>query len=211
MPADARERLDAALAEMRIEAPPEAAELLLELCEVVAAWAQRVNLTAHRTADAVLDRLVVEALALSALLPPAARIADLGAGAGFPGLPLAILRPESAVTLVEARQRKHHFQREAIRRLGLGNVRALHGRAEALPPEPHELVVAQAMAAPDVVLPLLQRWAAPGATLVLPGGPRPPEPKAEPGLTGVHLLHYRVPGLDAGRTLWIGRQEAADA
>ena len=62
------------------------------------------------------------------------------------GLPLAILHPRRRVTLVESRERRHHFQRAAVRELGLGNVEPQLGRAESLEARPHDAVVAQAMA-----------------------------------------------------------------
>lgn len=204
--AAARRRLAEAAARLERALPEEAVERLLDLCALLAHWAGRISLTAHRTPDSVLDRLVLDALALRAALPALGSLADIGSGAGFPGLPVAVLDPDCRVTLVEARERKHHFQRAAVRRLGLGNVRARLGRAEALEPEPHALALAQAVGAPETLLPWLLRWAAPGGLVGLPGGARAPEVPAQPGVEPVEVLHYQVPLTGVSRTLWLGRR-----
>jgi 16S rRNA (guanine527-N7)-methyltransferase len=200
-------RLAAALDALALRAAPTAPHRLLDLCELLCRWAARINLTGHRTADDVLDRLVLDALALASMLPPAARIADLGAGAGFPGLPLAILFPEVRVTLVEARERKHHFQREAVRQLALKNARPLLGRSDVLPPEPHDGVVAQAMARPSEAVAQLLPWAAPGGWLAIPGGEVPPSIVRDDVLLG-GIRRYAVPITGIARTVWIGRKPA---
>ena len=206
--AEARTHLDEALVALALPTSPRTLDRLLDLCELLASWARRISLTAHRTPGSILDRLVLDAAALANVLPSAACVADLGSGAGFPGLPLAILFPERRFTLVEARERKHHFQREAIRRLDLENVQALLGRSEALEPQRHEGVVAQAMARPREVVPLLLPWADAGAWLAIPGGQSAPLVEAVPGVSGSEIRRYRVAATGVERTVWIGRREA---
>jgi 16S rRNA (guanine527-N7)-methyltransferase len=88
-------------------------------------WNRKLNLT--RITD--VERNYGEALFLSRHLPAGAlRICDIGSGAGFPGFPIAIARPECSVTLIESHQRKAVFLREAAR--GHGNIRVLAKRAE---------------------------------------------------------------------------------
>jgi 16S rRNA (guanine527-N7)-methyltransferase len=188
--------------------PDLALDRLLELCQLLARWASRVNLTAHRSPEAILERLVFDALALDAALPRTSTVADLGAGAGFPGLPLAIVRPERRVTLVEAREKKHHFQREVVRALRLENAFPVHGRAESLPASPHQLVVAQAMAKPSAALPLLLRWSEPGGWLAIPAGIRPPALEPSPSLRSSEVRRYQVPLTGVERSVWIGRRSA---
>lgn len=207
----ARRRLADALGALALLSPPAAPDQLLDLCELLASWAGQISLTAHRTPGAILDRLVLDAAALGSVLPAAASIADLGAGAGFPGLPLAILFPDRRFTLVEARERKHHFQRDAVRRLRLGNVQPLLGRSEALTAVPHEGVVAQAMAQPQKAVPLLLAWAAVDGWLAVPGGGQPPAVEAVPGVRDPEVRRYRIPSTGIERTLWIGRRTAGQA
>ncbi len=181
-------------------------ERLARLAEKVADWTRRVDLSSHATAAAVARRLVADALALAQAAPPFESIADLGSGAGFPGLPIAIRYPERRVTLIESRERRHHFQRSAIRELGLANVVALRGRAEELEPRPHAAVVAQAMADPTEVLGWMLPWADPGGILLLPAGEKAPELPSHPEVCDSAVISYQVPLGGPLRTLWIGRR-----
>ncbi len=189
------------------DATPERRERLIQLAELVARWNRRINLTAHRSPEAVMERLVLDSLALARVLPPFRSLADIGSGAGFPGLPAAILLPDRQVTLVEARERRHHFQRAAVRELGLANVRVIHGRAEDLDPVPHDVVVAQAVARPEKALGWMLPWARPGGHLVIPGGPTAPAPSAIPGVSEASAIFYVVPVSGARRSAWIGRRD----
>ncbi len=93
-------------------------EALYELARTLEAWGQRINLTGHRDLEAILLRLIADAMALHCKIPKLESLADLGSGAGFPGLPFAILRPQTSITLVDARERRQHFQKAAARRIG---------------------------------------------------------------------------------------------
>jgi 16S rRNA (guanine527-N7)-methyltransferase len=203
-----RDLLARGLAELGEEPEPAALERLASLAERVAAWTRRVDLTSHETPEAVAGRLILDAAALLRAAPEFESLADLGSGAGFPGLPIAILRPACRVTLVESRERRHHFQRAAIRELGLANARALRGRAERLEAEPHGAAVAQAAASPEQVLPLLLRWAEPGGLLLLPGGENPPQLDQIPQVAEHEVIFYQVPVGGRRRSLWIGRRRA---
>lgn len=201
----ARELLERGLVELGLDPAPAAP--LAQLAELLESWAGRLNLTAHRSAEAIASRLILDAIALGRALPdaPPASIADLGSGAGFPGLPLAILWPACSVTLVEARERRHHFQRTAVRALQLRNVVPLLGRAEKLPPMPHAVVIAQAMAQPKLALEWMKRWAGPESWLVLPRSESPEAFEPPAGVFHVETRSYRVPGGGPARQLWIGR------
>lgn len=193
------------LAELGLEGEGLAGELE-RLAELLDAWAQRISLTGHRGVEAIVRRLVLDALALERQLPEAERLADLGAGAGFPGLPIALVRRGCRVLLVESRERRHHFQRAAVRALGLANVAPLRGRAEDLEPEPCDVAVAQAMGAPDQVARWLLPWVAPGGVLAIPGGASPPPVGAIAGLEPPRVVSYRVPLGGPARTLWTARR-----
>jgi 16S rRNA (guanine527-N7)-methyltransferase len=204
-----RDVLIEALTELQLRL--ELAEPLVELSRLVAAWAGRMNLTAHRTPADVARRLVLDALALAQACPAPepTSVADLGSGAGFPGLPMAILWPRCRVTLIEARERRHHFQRAAIRAVGLANATALRGRAEELAPVGHEVVVSQAMAAPARALAWMAPWAADAGWLLLPQAEAGPPIEPPPGIEPAGVLAYRVPLGGAARSLWIGRRTGA--
>jgi 16S rRNA (guanine527-N7)-methyltransferase len=95
-------------------------------------WNARMNLTAVRDGEKVLSRHFVESIACARALPAGiATLLDFGSGAGFPGLPIALCRPEIAVTLAESQGKKAAFLREAVRTLGV-SVEVHGARAEAL-------------------------------------------------------------------------------
>jgi 16S rRNA (guanine527-N7)-methyltransferase len=93
------------------------------------AWNRRLNLTRVTDPGEAAERHYCESLFLARHLPAGAlRIVDIGSGAGFPGIPVAVFRPDCEVTLLECHQRKAVFLREATR--GVRNVRVLARRAE---------------------------------------------------------------------------------
>jgi 16S rRNA (guanine527-N7)-methyltransferase len=163
-------------------------------------------LTAHRSVAEIIRRLVLEALAMERHLPPADRIADLGSGAGFPGLPIAIVRPTTRVELVESRERRHHFQRRAIRALALPNVTAHRGRIEELDPIESGGVVAQALARPRRAVELAIPWCVSGGWIAIPGAETPPAPGDFDEIRRSETISYAVPCGDPARTLWLGRR-----
>jgi 16S rRNA (guanine527-N7)-methyltransferase len=203
---DPRSLLARALRELRLAATPAQREALLELSRLLDRWSARVNLTGHRGLTQLVGNLVLDSLALLAQIPDVESLADVGSGAGFPGLPAAILRPSCRVTLIESRLKRHHFQRAACRAIAIRNATPLHGRAEKLEPSPHAAVVAQAVAPPGEALGLMVPWLAPGGIAILPGGEH--APRAEhPQLRPERVARYRVPVSGIERSVWIARKE----
>lgn len=95
-------------------------------------WNSRMNLTSVRDSDGILVRHFVESIACARALPAGiATLLDFGSGAGFPGLPIALCRPEIAVTLAESQGKKAAFLREAIRTVAMP-VTVYEGRAETI-------------------------------------------------------------------------------
>jgi len=111
-------------------------------------WNRTLNLTAIREIEQIVERHYCESIFLAAHLPAGAlRIADIGSGAGFPGLPVAVYRPECRITLIESHQRKAVFLKEAAR--SLPNVRVLARRAEQVEEE-FDLAVSRAVSYRDL-------------------------------------------------------------
>ena len=112
------------------------ASLLTQLSlylDLLVKWNARTNLTAIRDPEQIVQRHFGESLFTSRHLGPQTRtLLDLGSGAGFPGLPIALLHPEIAVTLAESQNKKAAFLREAVRTLELPNVTVWPNRAESL-------------------------------------------------------------------------------
>ncbi len=114
--------------------PPEAYEQLARYVGLLYRWNQRMNLTAVRD-PGVLARLHLgECLRAAQLIPDGtATVLDFGSGAGLPGIPIQIARPELAVTLAESQTKKASFLREAVRSLELSGATVASGRVESLP------------------------------------------------------------------------------
>jgi len=109
--------------------------LLSSYLDLLVRWNARTNLTAIRSPEEMVRRHFGESLFAASHLgdPMPGTLLDLGSGAGFPGIPTAILHPEVAVTLAESQNKKATFLREVSRTLGLRNVEVWAGRAEDLP------------------------------------------------------------------------------
>ncbi len=136
---------------------------------LLARWNERINLVSPRDLPRLWDRHIDDAAQLVPLIPPGTRrIADLGSGAGLPGLILALLSGVET-HLVERDQRKAAFLREAARITGApATVQAAD--AATLPPLAADLVTARALAPLPVLLPLAARHLAPGGACLFPKG-----------------------------------------
>jgi len=96
-------------------------------------WNAKLNLTAIREPESILQRHFLECIFAAQQLPPEIRtLLDFGSGGGFPGIPIAIIRPDIQVTLGESQGKKAAFLREAVRTLGLPNASVHGGRVETL-------------------------------------------------------------------------------
>jgi 16S rRNA (guanine527-N7)-methyltransferase len=144
------------------------AEPLAEFLSLLAKWNRVYNLTGFRRARALLDRVLLECLTLSPWLE-GREIADVGSGAGLPGLPLAITRPQLQFTLIESRAKRVRFLRHVVGELALTNVAIEHCRAEDLPADlSFDTVLARAVAAPQEFIKIARHLTRPGSLVVLP-------------------------------------------
>jgi 16S rRNA (guanine527-N7)-methyltransferase len=169
--------------------PPEAAARLARYLDLLEAWSARVNLTGARTRAERIDLLLRPAVAVAPQVRPG-RLLDIGSGNGSPGLVLAALCPQAAVTLLEPRQKRWAFLREAARAMALV-VDVRRERHDQFPGPPAQTVTVRALALPagDLAALLLPG----GRLLVLGSPPAPhhglaPEPPPAPG---VHSYHRR--------------------
>jgi 16S rRNA (guanine527-N7)-methyltransferase len=106
-------------------------EALVVHAKELLAWNKTSNLTAITDEKVLAEKQFLDVLPMIRHVPFGARMIDIGSGGGFPGLPLKILRPDITVTLIDARRKKAHFLKHAIRTLGLHGAEACHARAEA--------------------------------------------------------------------------------
>jgi len=127
------------LRELDIELTPDQLEQLARYLALVLDENRTTNLTAVREEDAAWRRLIIDSLTiLPGLdeLEPGSAVVDIGTGAGLPGMPIAITRPNLKVSLVESTGKKADFIRRAVDTLGLTNVTVLQERAETLGQDP---------------------------------------------------------------------------
>jgi 16S rRNA (guanine527-N7)-methyltransferase len=193
--------LEAGLAALAL--PTALAPKLLEYLELLARWNKTYNLTSVRDPREMLRKHLLDSLAMQPYVDDSP-LADLGAGPGLPGIPLAIADPQLQVTLVDSNAKMSRFQREAVRVLALGNVRVLQSRAENVAePGAFRLLTARALDRLAGIIEVGGHLLQPGGRLLAMKGQYPAEEIAElpPGwtVTAVHVL--QVPGLDAERHL----------
>ncbi len=100
--------------------------------ETLLLWRTRLSLTTAASARSIVRHHIIDSLFVAPLVKPGSRVADLGSGAGFPGIPLSIVCREASFDLVEARRKRANFLREVIRRTGIANAQVVEGRAESL-------------------------------------------------------------------------------
>ena len=93
-------------------------------------WNEKINLTAIIEEDEVIEKHFLDSVISCEFLPKKSKIIDLGSGAGFPGIPLKILREDLNITLVDSVNKKINFLNEVIKKLGLKNIKAYHTRIE---------------------------------------------------------------------------------
>ena len=153
------EMVTRALEQYRIAATPEQIEQILSYLNLLLKWNEKVNLTAIRDPLEILHRHFCECMYAAGSVPiERGRLADVGSGAGFPGLPLKIIRPELEFFLIESNLKKATFLTEVIRELVLAKTRVVVGRYEGLGEElaPLDFVCSRALGDFDAFL----KWAA---------------------------------------------------
>jgi 16S rRNA (guanine527-N7)-methyltransferase len=197
-----RDLLDSGARELGIDLGARA-ESLLRLVDELEQGNALFNLTAIRDRPGMLRKHVLDSLSLQPYLL-GTRVADVGTGAGFPGLVLAIVNPERRFTLIEATGKKARFVEQTTERLGLSNVLVANSRAETYRPfELFDTVVARALSSLADFVAYAGHLCAPGGRLLAMKGKRPDDeisalPRSFRALA-VHRL--RVPGLTDERHL----------
>jgi 16S rRNA (guanine527-N7)-methyltransferase len=205
-----RQRLGAGLAALQLEFSSEVVERLLDYLGLLQRWNATYNLSAIRDPGEMVTRHLLDSLAIVPYVG-GATLADLGTGAGLPGIPLAIVAPERAVALVDSNGKKTRFLRAAVRELGLANVRVVESRVEAVDGR-FDCITARAFASLADML----AW---GGHLLAPGGrwlalkgrfPRDELDALPTGFTVEAVEPLAVPGLDAERHVVIIRGSGMD-
>jgi len=198
-----REQLETGARELRVALTPAMGDALLRLLDELERGNSQFNLTAIRDRPGMLRKHVLDSLSLHAFLR-GARVADVGTGAGFPGLPLALVNPDRDFALIEATGKKARFVSHAAAEVGAANVKVIHTRAETYRPDRgFDTVVARALSSLADFVAYAGHLLVPDGRLLAMKGKRPDEEiSALPKTFRVLAVHrLRVPGLDDERHL----------
>lgn len=191
-------------AELDPERHPTRVEALLAYLDLVQRWNRSYNLTAVRDPAAMVTRHLLDSLAVLPWVPPG-RLLDAGTGAGLPGVPLGIARPELDVTLLDSTGKKIRFLNQVRRELALDNLHPVQARLESYRPErPFDAVISRAFAS-LAGFAAAARHLAGAAPLLAMKGRRPDEELAAlPAWVEVRSVErLAVPGLQEDRHLVI--------
>lgn len=189
-------------------------EQLLAYGALILKWNKVYNLTALRDPASVLTHHLLDSLSVIQPLarewPGRAALLDVGAGAGLPGVVIAILRNDIAVTCLDAVAKKAAFVQQVAAELGLPNLRGLHARVESLTGS-YELISSRAFASLPDFFEGSKHLLAPGGRWLAMKGKMPSEELSQvPAEIEVfHVEQLSVPGLDADRCIVWARKQSA--
>lgn len=190
-------------------------ESLAALGPFYAHWNARINLISRRDMELFYLRHVLHSLgiALVGRLPEQTTVLDVGTGGGFPGIPLAILRPDSHFHLVDSIQKKTRVVEAAVAELGLSNVTVAHQRAEKVK-GPYDFVVSRAVTQmPRFIAWIRHVWSAevsrgtvPGGLLALKGGDLSQELSSIPHRLYALEQHFEEPFFETKKVVYVPAQ-----
>lgn len=184
---------------------------LLDYLALMQRWNAAYNLTAIRDPRESVTKHLLDSLAVLPHLD-AQPLADLGSGAGLPGIPIAIAQPQRAIVLVESNRKKARFLRECVRALPLPNATVAETRAEASVARATGSAIARALASLDAICGYAEPWVGAGGRLYAMKGPgfEPELAALRSGWAHEGTRALFVPGLDAGRMLVVLRRSAGE-
>jgi len=198
------EALDAGLEAMQLVLSAQQKSALLNYLALLGKWNKTYNLTAIHAPERMLTHHILDSLALTPYVATGSLL-DVGSGAGFPGIPLAIVCPDLSVTVMDASQKKCGFMRQVAIELRLANVSVVHARVEAYQaPQPFMQIVSRAFSDLSEFVRLSAHLLAPGGVWLAMKGVHPlSEIDQLKAARVVRALPLQVPGLNAERSLII--------
>ena len=134
--------------------------------QTLAGDSDELGLLGPRELDKLWSRHILNSAVVAELVSPGDKVADVGSGAGLPGIPMAIARPDAEFVLIEPMERRSNWMLEVVEHLGLKNVRVLRSRAEDVTEQDFDIVTARAVAALDKLLKMCVPLLKPGGALI---------------------------------------------
>ena len=194
-------RLVTGLKQLGVSVPDSDRQRFIAYVRLLAKWNSAYNLTAVRDPEDMITRHVLDSLTLLPYLH-GKHLLDIGSGAGLPGIPLAIARPDLSFTLIDANAKKTRFIVQTIGELGLKNVEVVQERVENYhPAHKFDTLMSRAFAGIADMLTQSQHLCAPdGRFLAMKGlHPREELTALPAGYAVQEVVALQVPGLDAAR------------
>ena len=193
-------KLTAGLAGLDLALPEFQQKSLLQFIQLITKWNKAYNLTAVRDPEEMVTLHLLDSLVI---LPhiKSPRVADIGTGAGLPGIPLAICMPDCHFTLVDSNSKKTRFVQQAVLELQLKNVDVVHSRVELLKPQSlYSTVISRAFASMNDIVKLTEHLLADDGLLLAMKGQTPTQELAALA-TDYTVIPLYVPGIAAERCL----------
>ncbi len=196
---DLERQIAGRLGDLGQELGPEAIGRFAVLLTELERWNRRMNLTAVRDVGEMIAVHLTDSLSVRPLIE-GKTVLDVGTGAGFPGLPLAIAEPEREFTLIDSNNKKIQFVRHVSSLVGIENVTAVKARAEDYAPGYRfDTVIARAVASLRRLLGIAGHHVGEGGVFVALKGRYPAEElQSIPAPWDYQVRELHVPGLDAG-------------
>ena len=193
------DRLRAGLDVLRLELDGMQVQRLQDYLALLAKWNRAFNLTAVRDEGEMVVKHLLDSLAVYRWFA-VERVLDVGSGAGLPGIPLAVARPDTDFVLLDSNGKKTRFMTQAVHALGLDNVDVVQARVESWRPPGglYDVVTSRAFASLSDMLRLAAPLSKPGGKIVAMKGRLNAEEGAEAGFR-LRTEPVSVPGLDAER------------
>ena len=199
-----QEILHAGITALKLDLSAEQEAKLLAYVALIEKWNKVYTLPAVREPEAMVTQHLLDSLAVLPHLGVAKSLVDVGAGAGLPGIPLAIARPDLQVTLSDSNHKKTTFMQQACVELGLSNATVVCERVERVQlAQKADAVISRAFSELKEFARLAAHLVAPGGRMLAMKGVYPHEELAQlpANIKAEHVIPLTVPGLDANRHL----------
>ena len=195
---------------LNVTLSPAALRQFATFIDTLLLWRQRLSLTTAATPVAVIRRHVLDSLHVAPLIADRHQLLDIGSGAGFPAIPLAIACPAMSVVMAEARRKRANFLREVIRQTGVRNAQVLEERItlDTASPPAFDAATSRAFGAVAQFLSLVRsRLCAGGLAIAMRGPAGMNEAEEYRGYAPPEIICYRLSD-GAGRVILIYRRDA---
>jgi 16S rRNA (guanine527-N7)-methyltransferase len=204
---DMREQLQRGVQKMDITLNESQEDALLAFVTLLKKWNKVFNLTALNREDDMMRLHILDSLAVLPYVN-GKRVIDIGSGAGLPGIPLAIMKPDTQFVLLDSNGKKTRFITQAFAQLGLKNVEVIHSRVEGYQPtELFDVVMARAFAAAPKAVALIEHLLADdGEIVLLKSKLVGEEVQQTPDNYDKRIEVFHVPHVDAERNVLILRK-----